>query len=147
MVETIPLVRILDAYRSRENLVYEIEDVIKEEQLEDDIIFTKFVDNPERNLLYKSCKAFLFPSIFEGFGMPPLEAMAFGVPVLTTKETSILEVTGGLCNYVDSPLDPDEWKKKINAVLLPALHDDVSVLLQKYSTVSIAYNLINIIKQ
>ena len=46
--------------------------------------------------------AFVFPSIYEGFGMPPLEAMACGVPVLTSGEASLPEVTGNSAVIVDA---------------------------------------------
>ena len=55
----------------------------------------------------------MFPSIFEGFGMPPIEALKMGVPVITTREASIEEVTEGKAKYVDSPYDKDEWIEKI----------------------------------
>jgi glycosyltransferase involved in cell wall biosynthesis len=83
--------------------------LIHESGLTDNIVLTGFVDNKIRNTLYKNCKAFLFPSIFEGFGMPPVEAMAFGGDVITTKKTSLYEVTQGLAKYVDDPYDVDEW--------------------------------------
>ena len=46
--------------------------------------------------------AFVFPSVYEGFGMPPLEAMACGVPVLTTAEASLPEVTGDCAVIADA---------------------------------------------
>lgn len=91
----------------------ELDQLICKSGLKDDIIFTSFVSDAERNTLYKNCRAFLFPSIFEGFGMPPLEAAAFGAPVLTTRCTSLEEITGGLLNYVDEPLNVAEWTKKL----------------------------------
>ena len=87
----------------------ELDQLILENDVKEDIIFTSFVSNAERNMLYQNCRVFLFPSIFEGFGMPPLEAAAFGAPVLTTRCTSIEEITGGLLNYVENPLDVNEW--------------------------------------
>ncbi|MBP3295268.1 MAG: glycosyltransferase, partial [Lachnospiraceae bacterium] len=83
----------------------------------------------ERNALYKNCRAFLFPSIFEGFGMPPIEAMVMQVPVLTTECASIKEVTGGLLNYVKDPMDPTEWAEWLETELqLPAERDTAELL-------------------
>jgi len=53
------------------------------------------VTNRERNLLIKNTRGFVYPSIYEGFGFPVLEAMALGVPVLTSKNSSLEEIAGG----------------------------------------------------
>lgn len=110
----------------------ELDALISELGVEEDIIFTAFVDNATRNTLYKHAKAFLFPSIFEGFGIPPLEAMELGTPVLTTKCTSIPEVTGGLLNYVEDPLDPVEWANRLETELQKPTQEQVQALLAKY---------------
>lgn len=91
----------------------EIEKYVSKNNLQDVVVFTGFISNEERDSLYDHCKLFLFPSVFEGFGMPPIEAMRRGVPVITTKETSIFEVTQGEAEYVDNPYDVDEWVNKI----------------------------------
>lgn len=91
----------------------ELEQYILDNNLEENIVLTGFIDNDERNTLIKYCQCFLFPSIFEGFGMPPVEAMMLGTNVLATKKTSIEEVTQGKCYYVDNPYDVDEWIDKM----------------------------------
>ena len=91
----------------------EIQGTIQNLGLEENITLTPFISEEERNALYKNCRAFLFPSIFEGFGMPPVEAMLFGTPVVTTKMTSIPEVTQGKANYVDDPFNVDQWIEEI----------------------------------
>ncbi len=93
----------------------EIIDLAKKLNIEDCVIITGFVEEDERNRLYKSCKVFLFPSIFEGFGMPPIEAMILGAPVLTTKCTSLEEVTRGMANYVSNPRDYKEWADMLSS--------------------------------
>ena len=86
---------------------------IKEMGIEDNIIITDFVSNTERNTLIKNSNIFLFPSIFEGFGIPPVEAMILGTRVITTRETSLPEVTKEKCQYVTDPFGIDEWIEQI----------------------------------
>lgn len=69
-----------------------------------DIIFRGAVESGERVSLYNSAKAFVYPSFFEGFGFPPLEAQAAGCPVVVANRTSLPEVLG------DSALYTDPWK-------------------------------------
>jgi len=60
----------------------------------DDVIFTGFVSDADLARLYQACALFVFPSEREGFGLPPLEAMACGAPVLVNDATSLPEVVG-----------------------------------------------------
>ncbi len=116
----------------------ELQQILHEEALESDVIFTGFIQDSERNALYHKCRAFLFPSIFEGFGMPPIEAMALQVPVLTTTCASIREVTNGLVNYVKDPKDPKEWAECLEQELKLPEWPDVEELLKKYEKRRIA---------
>lgn len=93
-----------------------VNQLITELELEEHVVFTGFIDNSTRNTLYKNAKAFLFPSIFEGFGIPPVEALKIGVPVVTTRCTSIPEVTKGQAIYVNDPKCVDEWIAKMKEV-------------------------------
>lgn len=70
--------------------------------MEKNIIFTKYVPSEDMNPLMCGAVAFVFPSLYEGFGMPPLEAMACGVPVLTSAEASLPEVTGDCAVICDA---------------------------------------------
>jgi glycosyltransferase involved in cell wall biosynthesis len=61
-------------------------------RLRDDVRFLGFVPLPVLRVFYSRARAFLFPSLYEGFGLPPLEAMAHGTPVLTSNVSSLPEV-------------------------------------------------------
>lgn len=59
-----------------------------------DIVFTGYIEDSDRPLVYNLATAFVFPSLYEGFGLPPLEAMACGTPVITSLAASLPEVVG-----------------------------------------------------
>lgn len=67
---------------------------VKENNLEDTVIFCGYLEDEILPVLYSGCDAFVYPSFYEGFGLPPLEAMSCRAPVITSSITSIPEVTG-----------------------------------------------------
>lgn len=67
---------------------------ITELRLEDEILFTGFVPDDDLPDLYDGADLFVYLSLFEGFGLPPLEAMSRGIPVVTSNTTSLPEVVG-----------------------------------------------------
>lgn len=64
--------------------------------------FVTDVDEAQKAWLYAHCEAFLFPSLMEGFGLPPIEAMFFGKPVIVARRTCLPEVCGEAAAYWDS---------------------------------------------
>lgn len=90
-----------------------LKEYIKENNLEDNCIFTGYISEGDKNTLIKNSRLFLFPSIFEGFGMPIIESIKLGTNVVTTKLASIPEVSKGLCTYVNDPFDIEEWFKAL----------------------------------
>ena len=91
---------------------------IRESGFADSIILTGYVPEADLPALYSGASCFVYPSFFEGFGLPPLEAMNCGVPVITGNRTSLVEVVGDAGILVD-PLDPDA----IASALLRVLND------------------------
>ncbi len=80
--------------------------VVRELGLEDRVVFTGGVPEEEKAALLSAAAVFAFPSVYEGFGLPVLEAMRCGTPVLTANSSSLPEVTGDAALLVD-PLDVD----------------------------------------
>lgn len=70
----------------------------------DEIYFTGYISQAEKNALYQHADVFTFPSLYEGFGIPPLEAMEWGCPVVCSHAASLPEVVGDAAQLVD-PLD------------------------------------------
>jgi glycosyltransferase involved in cell wall biosynthesis len=81
------------------------------------IYFTGFVSDRELSYLYKKAKVFAFPSLYEGFGYPPLEALYCGTPSVVSRCSSIPEVMGDSALYVDDPLDPEAFAAKVNELI------------------------------
>ncbi len=80
------------------------------------LIFTGYVAEEDLPALYSGAVAFVFPSLYEGFGLPALEAMACGTPVITSNTTSLPEVAGDAALLVD-PTDPDELCEAMLTIL------------------------------
>ncbi|WP_270942811.1 glycosyltransferase family 4 protein [Romboutsia lituseburensis] len=75
---------------------------VKQLGLEREVIFTGYVTDEELETLYKNTKLFVFPSLYEGFGFPPIEAMARNVPVLASREGALPEVVGDAAIFCDA---------------------------------------------
>jgi glycosyltransferase involved in cell wall biosynthesis len=86
---------------------------------------TGYLTDPELRALYQSAACFVYPSLYEGFGLPPLEAMACGCPVVVSRAASLPEVCGDAAVYCDSH-DPSDIARAIDRVLADAtLQEDL----------------------
>ena len=75
-----------------------------------------YVSDEDLGLLYKNSNAFIFPSLYEGFGLPLLEAMSFGAPILSSNAASLPEVGGNVPIYFD-PIDPIDLSQKMELLV------------------------------
>jgi glycosyltransferase involved in cell wall biosynthesis len=80
------------------------------------VVFTDFVTEGRLRWLYENCSAYIFPSLSEGFGLPGLEAMIHGAPVVSSNATCLPEVYGDAAHYFD-PTDIQGMADAINEVL------------------------------
>lgn len=81
------------------------------------VLITKFVSEQELDNLYKNASLFVFPSLYEGFGLPSLEAMKRGVPVASSNATCLPEILGDAAIYFN-PLNVDDIAEKIQKILI-----------------------------
>ena len=95
-----------------ENLYRKVQELHFDKQ----IIFTGFVPDDDLPYLYTGAEVFVFPSIYEGFGLPVIEAMAYGVPVVTSNISSLPEIAGNAGILVD-PKNPEAICDGITEVL------------------------------
>ncbi|MGH9937663.1 MAG: glycosyltransferase family 4 protein, partial [Blastocatellia bacterium] len=72
----------------------EVFKLVEDLRLQDQVRFTGYVEDADLPALYSAAEAFVYPSLYEGFGLPPLEAMACGAPVITSDVSSLPEVIG-----------------------------------------------------
>ena len=87
------------------------------------IFFTGPVTDKQKYWLYKNCEAFVFPSLSEGFGLPPIEAMRMGKPTFLSNLTSLPEVGGTIAYYFKS-FDPIHMQQVLQSGLLDFHNND-----------------------
>ena len=76
-------------------------DEVKSNDLQKEVLFLGIVEDEDLPMLYNCADIFVYPSLYEGFGLPPLEAMACGIPVITSNTSSLPEVVGNAGIMVD----------------------------------------------
>ena len=97
-------------------MVDDLFEKIKLKNLDEQIIFTGFVPDNELEIFYKTAKVFLYPSLYEGFGIPVLEAMTTGCPVITSNISSLPEVAGDAAILID-PENSEELSDAVNKLI------------------------------
>jgi glycosyltransferase involved in cell wall biosynthesis len=80
------------------------------------VIFTDFVEDDDLPDLYRGAQMFVYPSLYEGFGLPVVEAMACGTPVITSNRASLPEVAGDAALLID-PTRPDDLAAAMSALM------------------------------
>lgn len=114
------------------------------------IIFAGFVDDSNLSVLYKKCSVYVFPSLCEGFGLPPLEAMTSGAVVLSSNYSCLPEILKDCAIYFN-PKDESDFNDKLSKILSDnASKEDLRIksqeLLQNYSWEKMAKQTLEIYK-
>ncbi len=100
-----------------EKYLEELKNYSQEKGISEKVHFMWKLETAKKNWLLKNASLFVSPSVNEGMGRTPVEAMLCKVPVLTTKETSLYEATLGLAEYCDDPYNDAEMAQKIFDIL------------------------------
>lgn len=132
-------------------LFEDIFNLVDKLNLKDHVIFTDYVDETDKPIIYNMAKLFVFPSLYEGFGIPVLEAMASSVPVIASNVSSLPEVAGNAVILVN-PKDIEGIAKNIIKILSD---DDLKnelvrkghIQAQKFTWEASAEKLYNIYKE
>jgi glycosyltransferase involved in cell wall biosynthesis len=105
--------------------------VMRNAKFTDDIIFISNITNEDKAAVYTMASLFVYPSFFEGFGIPVLEAMRCGVPTITSNTSSLPEVVGNGAIMID-PDKPDELYSAMKELLLNRdFYDDMKQQAQR----------------
>jgi glycosyltransferase involved in cell wall biosynthesis len=90
--------------------------LMRDENIHERLCLTGYLNDDDLRALYSSCRAFIYPSLYEGFGLPPLEAMACGAPVIASRIEALAETVADAAVLVD-PLDVEGLGQAIAALL------------------------------
>ena len=102
----------------------------KDEQMLNNTIYTGFLNDKEMVALYKNCKGFIFPSLYEGFGIPPLEAITLGCNIIILSDIPVFhEVYKDYVMYIDVTKDEYKWFDKVKSIT----ENDRNRLLKSYT--------------
>lgn len=125
LIEMLPYIEedlVLVASGEKEPYATEVRELIKSLNLEDRVHFLKNISEEEKYAIIQNCSAMCHPSLAEGFGIPPIEAMAFGKPVFLSKYTSLPEIGGSIAFYFDN-FNPQEMADFFNQKMSYYNHD------------------------
>ena len=106
------------------------------------ILMTGYLSDGEVKALLSKAKAFVFPTYFEGFGLPPLEALSCGAPIVISNRTALPEIYGASAHYID----PDNPNVDISELLKEPI-EPAALVLEKFTAANSARRLLAVIKE
>ncbi|WP_349671685.1 glycosyltransferase family 1 protein [Lacrimispora sp.] len=123
-------------------------DYLREKNLSDRIRFTDYVKSEEINWLYTNASLYVTTSLYEGFGMTPIEAMGRGIPTISSKATSLPEVTLNQAIYYEPASDDRILAEKILEVLMSEVKPvNMSDIIDRYDKSTIAAQLYKVFEE
>lgn len=115
----------------------------------DRVHLTGFVNDTELGILYANARLFVLPSLYEGFGMPAIEALGLGVPTIVSNTYALPEVTLGYAGLIDDPLDAAAWAAAIKAAIASGIRPNsqqIAHVRRTYDPAAIAGSLLAVLQ-
>lgn len=120
--------------------------------VESRVIFTGFAPDEDLTALIKGSRAYVLPSLYEGFGMPVVEAQAVGTPVVVSRGSSLPEIAGQSAIYIEDPMSVSSIKEALEKVLSLSMRERVKLIkegkenIKRFDWDISAQKIINILK-
>lgn len=134
------------AKRNKDELFVVAGKVINTEGHVDDsdsnLMYVGYISDEEHKALIKNAKAFIHPSKLEGFGIPPLEALSLGTPVIIARASCLPEIYGNTAHYIN----PDDYDVNLDQLMSEQV-DEPDELLKKYTWQNVAKDWMSIFKE
>lgn len=129
-----------------------LQEYVEDHHLTERVIFTGFVSEQQKNDMLKTCRLYVNPTLYEGFGMTAVEAIILGVPTLLSKIPTNYEVTQGLCEYYEPPEDIDELSRALKKCYVKEYHFDTmeaasNKMFEAYNYLSVSKNYIALFQE
>lgn len=109
----------------------EVNKLIDESEFKEDIIRTGYISDEEKDALYRKASVFLFPSMYEGYGIPVFESFQYGLPVITANNSSLPEVGGDAAFYINNVDSVTEMVKQMEHVIRLTPYEKETIIQQE----------------
>ncbi|MCK5080942.1 MAG: glycosyltransferase, partial [Candidatus Moranbacteria bacterium] len=106
-----------------DKVMKEAQDDLKQKQVLSDLIFTGYIDNEELPVLYEQAEIFIFPSLYEGFGLPLIEAMISKTPVICSDIECFQEIAGDAARFYKAQSQQDLQKAMLEVIMKPEVKE------------------------
>lgn len=147
MMHQFPEMKLYLAGNSKTSYGKEIQRMIDDEHLNDRIVLLGEVTEGKKKWMYQNMACFVFPSLQEGFGLPVVEAMHYGAPIVISNTTALPEIGGDVVHYFDS-FDPLKMSEKLKlAMMQPIDPDRIKRRAERFSWQKAGANYISVYKE
>lgn len=122
--------------------IYSDNEIELKKEIPDNVIFTGYISNEEIKSLMIHCKALIQPSLYEGFGLPPLEALSVGAPIIVSNRSCLPEIYKGAAHYID----PYDYEVDLDKLIAGSVNAPETVL-NEYTWAKAASQLLDVLNK